>query len=148
MDIPREFAKLTQQQLVDFAKSGFETYWNIMDMLEHNDNFNSQMQHIGAEVENMQKLMHEQCQELVTERSNDTIEEILDLLPDGISVTNSIDDLDSELWYSFSLDKNESIYELSYYNWIWEKELVSFSGNLHEVASKMYEWCKEKGYIK
>lgn len=69
MDIPREFAKLTQQQLVDFAKSGFEIYWNIRNMLEHNDNFNSQMKHTGAEVENMQKLMHEQCQELVEQRS-------------------------------------------------------------------------------
>ena len=78
-----------------------------------------------------------------------TTEELLNSLPDKIDVPfgNPEDEFERFRPYGFVLDKDNGVYELSYFNFLYEQELISFNGSLHEVASKMYEWCKEKGYL-
>ncbi len=64
MEIPRDFNQLTLQQLKDFAKIGFDTYWDLIDNLSVNTDFNSVAQHIRKEVTNMQKIINKLNQEL------------------------------------------------------------------------------------
>lgn len=64
MEIPRDFNQLTLQQLKDFAKIGFDTYWDLIDYLSINTNFNYVTQHLSKEVTNMQKIINQQNQEL------------------------------------------------------------------------------------
>lgn len=64
MEIPRDFNELTQQQLKDFARMGFNTYWDLIDNLSVNTDFSSVAQHISKEVTNMQKIINKQNQEL------------------------------------------------------------------------------------
>lgn len=64
MDIPKDFNQLTHQQLIDFAKVGFETYWDLMDRLRNNSELNSRLQHISQDVTEMQKVINRQNQEL------------------------------------------------------------------------------------
>ena len=65
MEIPRDFNQLTLQQLKDFAKIGFDTYWDLIDNLSVNTDFNSVAQHIRREVTNMQKIINQQNQEII-----------------------------------------------------------------------------------
>lgn len=65
MQIPRDFNQLTLQQLKDFAKIGFDTYWDLIDNLSINTDFNSVAQHISKEVANMQKIINKQNQEII-----------------------------------------------------------------------------------
>lgn len=79
-------------------------------------------------------------------------EEMLDALPEKIVLHNDspIDEWDDEKHderYMFDLVKDRGAYEFSYICWSKEIELISFRGSLQEVASSMYEWCKEKGYV-
>ena len=77
--------------------------------------------------------------------------ELLDKLPEGITILNDHHNnelVGDEIWYAFDLGKEDGKYELSYYSWLKDESLISFDGNLHEVVSNMYEWCKDSGYIK
>lgn len=65
MEIPRDFNQLTLQQLKDFAKIGFDTYWDLIDNLSVNTDFNSVAQHISKEVANMQKIINKQNQKII-----------------------------------------------------------------------------------
>ena len=65
MEIPRDFNQLTLQQLKDFAKIGFDTYWDLIDNLSVNTDLNSVAQHIKKEVSNMQKIINKQNQEII-----------------------------------------------------------------------------------
>lgn len=64
MDIPREFDKLTQAQIMHFAKAGFDTYWELVNKLQASKEINSTMQHISKDVIEMQKIINKQNQEL------------------------------------------------------------------------------------
>lgn len=64
MDIPREFDKLTHAQLIHFAKAGFYTYWDLVDMLQASKDINSTMQKISKDTIEMQKVINKQNQEL------------------------------------------------------------------------------------
>lgn len=64
MDIPREFDKLTHAQLMHFAKSGFDTYWELIDRLKASKEINSTMQHISQDVIEMQKTINKQNQKI------------------------------------------------------------------------------------
>lgn len=77
-----------------------------------------------------------------------TTEELLDLLPDSIYIPydNPEDEFEKKRGYGFVLEKESGVYELSYFNFLYDVELISFKGTLPEVANKMYEWCKEHGY--
>lgn len=82
------------------------------------------------------------------------IERLLNQLPEHIEIFNgSIDaefEEDKYNYYLFVLHKDEddnSKYELSYFDYLWDKELIAFEGTLTEATKKMYEWCKENGYI-
>lgn len=77
-----------------------------------------------------------------------SIEELLDSLPDKIVLPNNnpIDEFDKELWYCFRLYKEGTEYELVYYCWLNDKELISFEGSLRFVAEHMYQWCVDNGY--
>lgn len=63
MDIPRDFDKLTQEQLMRFAKAGFDTYWDLVDRLKASMEINSTMQHIGKDAIVMQKIINKKNQE-------------------------------------------------------------------------------------
>lgn len=65
MDIPRDFKELTQQQLVEFARIGFDTFWDLVDRLKASKELNSTAQRIRKEVIEMQKVINKQNQELV-----------------------------------------------------------------------------------
>lgn len=65
MDIPRDFNKLTQAQLIRLARAGFDTYWDLVDRLKVSEEFNSTTQRIRKEVVEMQKVINKQNQELV-----------------------------------------------------------------------------------
>ena len=62
MDIPRDFSKLTNAQLLHFAKSGFNTYWELVDRLKASKEINSTLQRIGQDMIEMQKVINEQNQ--------------------------------------------------------------------------------------
>lgn len=64
MNIPREFDKLTHAQLMHFAKAGFDTYWDLVDMLQASNDINSTMQKISKDTIEMQKVINKQNQEL------------------------------------------------------------------------------------
>lgn len=75
-----------------------------------------------------------------------TIEELLDSLPETI-VTPREDpcaefDFERNYYYEFCLYKEHGGYEVSYYCFLYEVELVSFTGTLKEVVNKMVEWYK------
>ena len=79
-----------------------------------------------------------------------TTEELFSKLPDKIILPNPhpIDELDDERWYLFELNKYGDEYELSYYDFANDEELISFQGSLPDIASKMYDWCKENHYLR
>ena len=64
MDIPKDFNQLTHQQLMSFAKIGFDTYWDLVNRLKNNSELNSRLQHISKDVVEMQKIINRQNQEL------------------------------------------------------------------------------------
>ena len=64
MDIPRDFSKLTHDQLLHFAKSGFDTYWELVDRMKASEEINSTMQRIGKDVIEMQKVINSQNQKV------------------------------------------------------------------------------------
>ena len=64
MDIPKDFNQLTHQQLINFAKIGFDTYWDLVDRLRNNSELNSRLQHISIDVLKFQELINRQNQEL------------------------------------------------------------------------------------
>ena len=64
MAIPRDFNKLTQAQLIRFARAGFDAYWDLVDKLKASRKFNSTMQHISKDVIELQKPFNKQNQEL------------------------------------------------------------------------------------
>lgn len=68
--------------------------------------------------------------------------ELLDRLPDLIKKPNKnpIDEWDNEIYYHFHLLKDEGVYELSYYSFLMDSELISFSGSLDEVVKNMTEY--------
>ena len=63
-NIPRDFNELTHQQLINFAKIGFDTYWDLVDRLKASREVNSTMQHISKDVIELQKPFNKQNQEL------------------------------------------------------------------------------------
>lgn len=65
MEIPRDFNQLTLQQLKELAKIGFDIYWDLIDNLSVNTDFNSVAQHIRKEITNMQKIINKQNQEII-----------------------------------------------------------------------------------
>lgn len=86
--------------------------------------------------------------------TNESIESLLNKLPSYIKMYDKDIEVEFEdehyIYYLFGLDKDSddgTIYELSYFCYLWEKELVSFKGSLREVAEKAVAWCKENGYI-
>lgn len=64
MDIPREFSELSHEQLMRFAKVGFDAYWDLVDRLQSSKYINSTMQHISKDVIEMQKVINQQNREL------------------------------------------------------------------------------------
>lgn len=83
------------------------------------------------------------------------IESLLNSLPSFIKIYDTTIeaefDSDHYIYYAFDLGKDdgvENVYELSYFCYLWEKELISFKGSLHDVAEKMVAWCKLNGYVK
>ena len=64
MDIPRDFSKLTNAQLLHFAKAGFDTYWELVDRMKSSKEINSTMQRISKDVIEMQKVINEQNQKV------------------------------------------------------------------------------------
>ena len=64
MDIPRDFSKLTNAQLLHFAKAGFNTYWELVDRLKASKEINSTLQRIGQDMIEMQKVINEQNQKV------------------------------------------------------------------------------------
>lgn len=65
MDIPKDFNQLTHQQIISFAKIGFDTYWDLVDRLRNNSELNSRMQHISKDVLKLQELINRQNQEII-----------------------------------------------------------------------------------
>lgn len=85
---------------------------------------------------------------------NEDTESMLNQLPSCIQIPreDSVAEYEDERYYYYlfnlsKYDEDSSKYELSYYCWLYDLELVAFSGSLQEVATKMLSWCKEKGYI-
>lgn len=83
------------------------------------------------------------------------VETLLNRLPLCIETPREDDfaefECDRRYHYHFGIDKdydNSTLYELSYYDYLWEQELISFTGPLREISEKMVEWCKENGYLK
>lgn len=64
MNIPRDFDKLSIQQLRYFAKISFDAYWDISDRLQASKEFNSTMQHISQDIAELQKVINKQNQEI------------------------------------------------------------------------------------
>lgn len=64
MPIPRKFEELSHDQLMHFAKIGFETYWNVVDSASSNEYFNQKKQEAGKEVTRIQELINKQNQEM------------------------------------------------------------------------------------
>lgn len=73
----------------------------------------------------------------------------LDLLPDWIELPSRmpLEDTNEKDWYAFDLSKDDGKYNLSYYCYLREDTLIEFEGDFNEVVNKMYDWCKEHGYI-
>lgn len=63
MDIPREFTQLSQSQLMQFAKAGFDAYWDLVDKIAKTKEINSTLQHISKDVSEMQKFINKQNQD-------------------------------------------------------------------------------------
>lgn len=64
MPIPRKFEDLSHEQLMYFAKIGFETYWNVVDSASQNKYFNQKMQEATQDVTRIQELINKQNQEM------------------------------------------------------------------------------------
>ena len=64
MDIPRDFSKLTRDQLLHFAKAGVDTYWELVDRMKASKEINSTMQRISQDVIEMQKIINKQNQKV------------------------------------------------------------------------------------
>lgn len=69
MDIPRDFNKLTQEQLMRFAKMGFDSYWDLVDRLLKSKEVNSRFQHISNDIIEIQKTINKLNQKLYNENS-------------------------------------------------------------------------------
>ena len=67
MDIQRDFSKLTNAQLLHFAKAGFDTYWELVDKMKASKEINSILQRVGKDMIEMQKVINEQNQKVYEE---------------------------------------------------------------------------------
>lgn len=78
-----------------------------------------------------------------------TTDEILELLPCNIVVPNNnpIDEWDESDVYDLVIEKDDKKFIITYYCWLKDKELIVFEDSLYDGLCKMYEWCKEKGYL-
>lgn len=72
-----------------------------------------------------------------------TLQDILEMLPPSVQ-GEPIDEFET----SYSLNIDFSSKEISYYDYIWDRELISFEyDNLLYGAFQMLKWCKENKYI-
>lgn len=58
MEIPRDFDKLSMQQLRQFAKITFDIYWDLVDRLQKSNSGNSLMQRISNDTSELQKTIN------------------------------------------------------------------------------------------
>lgn len=72
-----------------------------------------------------------------------TLQDILELIPPCIE-GEPIDEFETE----YTLDIDFMAKNISYYDYIWDRELISFDyNNLLDGAFQMLKWCKENTYI-
>lgn len=63
--IPEHFEQLTPEQVSEFARFGFQVYWNVRNSASSNDALNSAVQKISRQQAELAKAMHSCAQKVL-----------------------------------------------------------------------------------